>query len=569
MLDFKNINPIIAPTAESIPTETMAHPPSPLADPKSQPQLLAIMADLQKAVGLHQHGQLDQAAAAYRSVLERAPGQFDALHMLGVLEAQRGNSDTAVDLIRRAIAIDPNNPAAHNNCGNVLRDLKRPDEALASFERALALKPDYAPALNNRGSALCDLNRTVEALSSFERALALNPDNIETMNNRGNALRVLGRPEEALASYDRALALRPANAEIFNNRGNTLRDLGRAEDALASYDRALTLKPDYAEANYNRGNALRDLERYEEALASYDRALALKPDHAEAFNNRGLTLRALNRLDEALTSCDRALALDSDNPDFLISRGHTLSELKRYPDAIASYRLALAQGGNEELLRYYLAALGAEPPPPTPPQSYVEGLFDQYATRFDDALQSLKYTIPEQLYNAVVAVRPNGKRDIADLGCGTGMCGFYFRAIAQSLVGVDIAENMIEKSRQRGVYDRLVKASLTEFLRDNSASFDLVVAADVFIYVGDVDAVFAATHAALRPGGQFAFSVESEEGDGFSLRPSRRYAHSLGYLRGLAAKHGFAEKTVIPVAIREEHGQNIPGFNVIFERERA
>ena len=544
----------------------MAHPPLPLADPTSPSQMSALVAELQKAVGLHQRGQLDQAAASYRAVLAQAPEQVDALHMLGVLEAQRGNLTAAVDLIRRAIAIDPNNPAAHNNCGNALRDLKRTDEALASFDRALALKPDYAPALNNRGSALRDLSRLDEALISFDRALALNRDNVETLNNRGNVLRDLGRHEEALASYDRALALRPNNAEIFNNRGNTLRDLNRHDEALASYDRALSLNPNYAEANYNRGNALGSLERYEEALASYDRALALRPDYPEAFHNRGLTLRALNRLDEALASCDRALALKPDNADFLISRGHTLVDLKRHPEAIASYRQALERGGNEELLRYYLAALGAEPFPPTPPQSYVEGLFDQYATRFDDALQSLKYTIPEQLFNAVVAVRPDGKRDIADLGCGTGMCGFYFRSIARSLVGVDIAENMIEKSRQRGVYDRLVKANLTDFLRDNPAAFDLAVAADVFIYVGDIDAVFAATYAALRPGGQLAFSVESDEGDGFSLRPSRRYAHSLGYLRGLAAKHGFIERSVVPVAIREEDGHNIPGFNVIFER---
>lgn len=526
----------------------------------------ALIAELQKAVGLHQRGQLDQAAAAYRTVLAQAPEQGDALHMLGVLEAQRGNAPAAVELIGRAIAIDPNNPAAHNNCGNALRDLKRTDEALASFERALALKPDYAPALSNRGSVLRDLKRFDEALSSFDRALALNPDNVETLNNRGNALRAVGRIEDALASYDRALALRPNNAEILNNRGNALRDLGRVDEALASYDRALALNPAYAEAFYNRANALGGLERYEEALASYDRALALRPAYAEACHNRGLTLRALNRWDDALASCDRALALEPDNADFLSSRGHILADLKREPEAIESYRRALSRGGNEELLRYYLAALGAEPFPPTPPQSYVEGLFDQYAGRFDDALQSLKYTIPEQLFNAVIAVRPDGKRDIADLGCGTGMCGFYFRSIARSLVGVDIAENMIGKSRARGVYDRLVKANLTDFLRDHPAAFDLVVAADVFIYVGDVDAVFAAAHAALRPGGQLAFSVEGDEGDGFSLRPSRRYAHSLGYLRGLAVKHGFTERSVIAVAIREEDGDNIPGFNVIFER---
>jgi predicted TPR repeat methyltransferase len=527
------------------------------------------MARLREAVAFHQRGQWAQAEALYRAVLGVVPKHFDALHMLGVLEAQRGNPAAAVDLIGRALKVDANNPAAHNNHGNSLRALKRHKDALASFDRALALRPDYPEALGNRGNALRDLGRPQDALVSYDRALAARPDSVETLSNRGIALRDLKRPDEALASFDRALALKPDNAEVLNNRGNALQDLNRLDEAVASFNRAFALKPGYAEAFYNRGNVLRDLKRHDDALTSYDRALALKPDYSEAHNNRGTVLREMNRLDEALDSFDRALAQQPAYAEALVNRGHVLNGLKRPQEAIASYQAALACGGDPELLHYYLAALGAEPQPATPPQSYVEGLFDQYAARFDESLQGLQYEIPRHLFDAVVALRPDGARDIADLGCGTGMCGQLFRAIARTLVGVDVAANMIAKAQARGVYDRLTKSDVNVFLAGNAGAFDLIIAADVFIYVGDIDAVFAGARTALRPGGQLAFSVEALNGDGFALLPSRRYAHSLAYLRTLAARHRFIERAAVPVSVRQEEGQSLPGFITIFERDGA
>jgi predicted TPR repeat methyltransferase len=147
------------------------------------------------------------------------------------------------------------------------------------------------------------------------------------------------------------------------------------------------------------------------------------------------------------------------------------------------------------------------------------------------------------------------------------MCGEVFRRLARTLVGVDLAANMIEMATARGVYDRLVRDDLNDFLGAHIGSFDLVIAADVFIYVGDIDVAFAATRAALRPQGQFAFSVEAFDGEGFILRPSRRYAHSLAYLRSLALRHGFAERAIHPVSVRQEEGQDLPGFIAIFDLE--
>jgi tetratricopeptide (TPR) repeat protein len=102
---------------------------------------------------------LQQAEAAYRKILRKQHKHFDALHLLGVIEAQRRNFASAVDLIGRAIKLDSGSAAAHANMGNALRDLKRYEKAVASYDRALSLKPDYPEALVNRGNALLALKR--------------------------------------------------------------------------------------------------------------------------------------------------------------------------------------------------------------------------------------------------------------------------------------------------------------------------------------------------------------------------------------------------------------------------
>jgi predicted O-linked N-acetylglucosamine transferase (SPINDLY family) len=228
----------------------------------------AVAAQFERAVAHHQRGELVQAAALYREILAQIPWHFDARHLLGIARMQAGEHREAVDLIRKALDLDPRNPSK-------------------------------AAALSNLGIALSETGRATEALECFERSLALAPRNAETLYNLGNARLVLREYDAALGCYDRALAVRPDHAGALNNRGNALAALRRANDALASFDRAVALSPNLAEAYSNRADALLTLQRPEEALASAERALALRPGFADALNSRGNALRALKRYDEA------------------------------------------------------------------------------------------------------------------------------------------------------------------------------------------------------------------------------------------------------------------------------
>jgi predicted O-linked N-acetylglucosamine transferase (SPINDLY family) len=325
----------------------------------------ALQAQLQQAIGLHQHGFLAQAEALYRGVLQARPAHPDALHLLGVLCVQGQRHAEGVDLIQRSVAINSHQSAPYSNLGNALTAMGRHSEAIAAFNKAIALKPDYAEALSNRGNALLALGRAQEALASYDKALALRPDLPEAWSNRGNALRFLQRHAEALASQDKALALRPDYAEAHMNRGTILADLRRDDEAVASYDKALACRPDYAEAYTNRGNALRAAGRLVEAAQSHERSLALNPNNPDAHANLGVVHGDMGSGALAAAAFRRALAI---NPDLLGVHSNLLLSLSHQADGSPEDYLAEARRFGERAAQLAQQVRAAQPLPDVTPR---------------------------------------------------------------------------------------------------------------------------------------------------------------------------------------------------------
>jgi predicted TPR repeat methyltransferase len=216
---------------------------------------------------------------------------------------------------------------------------------------------------------------------------------------------------------------------------------------------------------------------------------------------------------------------------------------------------------------FHLAALTGQDVPAAAPPSTMVALFDGYAEKFDEHLTGhLKYRCPELLHEAVAALKPRAGLNVLDLGCGTGLCGPLFRPLAASLAGVDLSPAMIDKARRRGVYDRLEVGDLVTALRRAPGTFDLLLAADVLVYVGDLSPVLSAAAAALGPSGLFAFSVEEHHGAGYALLPTRRYAHSVEYLKSEAARVGLDVVEVRDAIPRIENGRDVRGLIVILRR---
>jgi predicted TPR repeat methyltransferase len=278
----------------------------------------------------------------------------------------------------------------------------------------------------------------------------------------------------------------------------------------------------------------------------------------------------LPRADGSLPGQGLFITPEPDKSHGQLALGHAWLELGERQKAITALHRCLDAGPADPSAVQALIDRIEGDPTETMSQAYVRALFDRYAERFDEDLTiRLKYQAPQVLRTMVDQIRGGGADkpallDILDVGCGTGLAGVAFRSLAGRLHGSDLAPRMVEKARQRGVYDYLEVADLGEGIARTLAAWDLVVAADVLVYVGDLAPAMRAAALGLRPGGLFCASVEQGVekggGDGFALGPARRYTHSPAYIRRTAAEAGL-DLIVLEEAIpRWEKGQPVSGL---------
>lgn len=291
---------------------------------------------------LYRDGQLSQAESLLAKLIETDPAHFDALHLSGVIASQTGRSERAAALIRRAIYVKPDVPAAHRHLGNALRDVNRLEEAVSSYTTAIELRADFKEAYVNRGMVLATLRHTAAALGDFDRAMSLGADDFYLHTWRGSTLLDLKRPVDALASCERAILQRPDFVDAHVNRAGALHVLGRFAEALSSSEQALALQPGHIGALTHRSASLYALGRLDEALAGVETAIGLQPANAAAHSLRATCLLDLQRRAEALESCELAIALQPALVDAHNTRGLALTGLQRYAEADASFDQAIA-----------------------------------------------------------------------------------------------------------------------------------------------------------------------------------------------------------------------------------
>ena len=393
------------------------------------------------------------------------------------------------------------------------------------------------------------------------RGLTEGPRAVEAWFQLGTLLAERGDPE-GLVCLQEAASRAPDEPSIQNNLGHALREAGQLEDAAQVFAALVATRGEAVE-RYGLATVRLKQGRLGDAEALLAQAVARQPTFLEALRQQGEVLEALGRPGEAMEVWTRALALQPRHGGTLRKVGLLHAFFGRRPVAVAMLRQALAIAPGDALAEHMLAALtGAERPQAD--DGYVRDLFDAFADSFDAHLQQvLGYRVPARLA-ALVGGGPHGR--VLDLGCGTGLMAPLLRVGATELVGVDLSGAMLDKARARGGYDRLVEASIEGFLGGLGADahpFDLFVAADVFVYVGRLDGVFAAVHDAGRPGARFAFTTEVHEGEGTVLRASGRYAHSVAEVDALAQRHGFTVEGRVLEPLRTDGGEDVEGQYVV------
>lgn len=210
--------------------------------PKGKPVTVAEALEL--AVTEHRNGNLKLADDVYGQVIQAFPDQPDALHFRGVLKHQLGETDAAIELLRRSIELKPYHADFHINVGNVMTSLGRCDEGVQSYDRAIALRPESADAHCNRGVALRALRREPEAEASYRESIKRAPNHAPAHNNLGNLLIDVGRNEEACESFEKALALHADFGKSFELLAKTQWRMGQRDNAIKTLRRWKRVAPE-------------------------------------------------------------------------------------------------------------------------------------------------------------------------------------------------------------------------------------------------------------------------------------------------------------------------------------
>ena len=432
---------------------------------------------------------------------------------------------------------------------------------------AAAMTPDEAlqHAISRHRQGELDVAEQI-----YAELLRREPRRADALNFMGMLQYQRGEHERALELLKRASQVAPRQATIWNNLGNVLTGLNRPAEAEKAFRRSLALG-ESPEALTNIARLQRRRQEWARSEQSCRRAIALSAACGEAWHYLSLALLGQGRAEEAFAAAVQAELLLPPQSRRRETYGRALSAAGEKERAVAFYRDWLAKEPDNPYVRHHLAASLGELPERAS-DAYVEQVFDQFAANFDTQLATLKYCAPELVAEAlrVALPAPSGQFDIADLGCGTGLCGPLLRPWARTLVGCDLSAAMLERAAPRQAYDQLLKAELVQFLLERPGAFDLLVSADTLIYFGELAPVFAAAHAALRAGGTLVFTLEALSDDdtqAYRLTESGRYAHTRAGVAARLVAAGFAEPVIAPVTPRVEGGKAVQGWLLTVRRD--
>lgn len=374
-----------------------------------------------------------------------------------------------------------------------------------------------------------------------------------------------GNPAGALQVAERAVKLAPNWAPAAIELAGVLARQGEAERALAEARRAVILAPQ-ALAILEPATSIANIVGDAEAASTFlDLAALAAPDKISIRMSRGYNLLERQKFDDAWRVFAALVDAEPANELALLGRGRAALGKQDRDAALADFTALQALVPSNESYAYY-ADIAAGRTPRSQPSAITQSTFDGYALRFDKHLVgALKYRVPKRVAEIITARHPSLQVSVLDLGCGTGLVGVYLGKPASGLVGVDLSANMIAEAAKHNLYDRFHQVSLVDALRDSpSAEFDVITAADVFIYVGDIAQVLKDARRVLRVGGSLVFSCEATiagEAD-LVLHASQRFAHSQASVQLMCEAAGFTRIEIEPFDIRNEGGVPVVGYIV-------
>lgn len=426
--------------------------------------------------------------------------------------------------------VDPNRPHLETARTQIAQgDLKA---AALTLNKAQKNNPNDARVFMLAGLMAEKAGNIPGAFDALRRSVSLAPNWGPGLLELALLLARQNQFKEAVETAEKVAALEPKNLQVLAGVIDIAHRAGHLEMAVRHLRRGLDLVPGDPSLRRLLARDLGNLGQYTESLELWGSLIEQDPKDTESLMGRVHVLVAQGQPTRA--------------------RKDTMALLELAPgDSVYAYYNALAHGAT----------------PPHQPPELNRGLFDDMAELYDQHMvRTLKYQLPKQVADKLIARYPDKKINVLDLGCGTGLLGVCLGRLDGALVGVDISKGMIEQAARHNVYDRFHHTNLLDALEDTPASLYQVLAAlDVFIYAGDMAKAIPNALRILTPGGQFVFSCEAapEDGPALVLQSSGRYAHQRSHIHSLCEAAGFAPIEFEDTVLRYENSEPVNGFVVM------
>jgi predicted TPR repeat methyltransferase len=448
-----------------------------------------------------------------------------------------------------------------------------------ALESLLAIPPTLLPTNLNPGfqsllgRTYLELKQPANAVEPLRAAVGGQKSNAGYRMMLATALHLSSQLEDAEKQYREVMRLDPTAENVPYNLASLLKERADFDGAIRAYRLALAKKPTFKNALAALADLLISRAEFTEAADLVNRALNADRNHPLAWHTAGKIAERTGNFEQSLDCFTKCTTYDPNMAEGWFNLARIQSRLNKTTEAISSFQRAHELAPYDEKYAFMYKQAAATDTNAQMPESYVRDLFDEYAHTFDKSLvEGLGYQTPARIAEQIApwlatrSTTPPSLR-VLDLGCGTGLMGPLLAPAAATLVGVDLSPKMLEKAKERG-YTALHAAELVAFLQSSTAaSYDLIVATDVFNYFGDLSAVFTESQRVLAPGGLFAFSVEAmtaapdtPDDAPFRLGASSRFQHQEGYIRSLAAQSALHVQSATRAALRKESTHDVEGI---------
>lgn len=524
--------------------------------------------DLNEIKKIHQTGNLQQAKQAYLKFLAKNPDHTEALHLLGLLYAEEGNLEEAQRYLEKAIGIDPKVPNFYLHLANIFKAKGLYTHAIQILFELIKLNPQFAAAYNNLGTIYYVQGKFEEAKKEFQKAINLQANYVDAYYNLALSLTKLNHYQEAMHTYHALLELSPRHPGGLFQLGCLFMQQGKTEEAILKFSAIEEQHPYHFETQTNLATCHLKLGHLNEAKIFYLQALDVHPEDVQILFNLGVINMQQSLINESIHYYLRAVKVDPNLFDAHNNLAFAYLIINNHSAALLHFKEALRLQPNNTSIQHTIHILEGKKNILGSPAEYIRSLFDSYADHYDAHLKSaLHYQVPQMILKLILETHPAENYGcMLDLGCGTGLCGQLFRPYVRSMVGVDLSEKMLEKAREKQIYDELVQVDLLSFLQHSKQSFDLIVAADVFVYFGDLGPVFTTVYEALQSGGFFEFNAEISENEDFKLSSSGRFAHHTNYLEKLIQKNHFKILVYRKIPMRTQREEVVQGHLYLLQK---